>query len=392
MMHSMSEQPSVVVIGAGAIGLCTAFELHELGARDVTVVEKRHVASASSGLAVGIIETQYLDPVPIAIRAYSMRFFTRLESDAGLPITRNGYLRLGHLPADIEAFERSVAIQHDLGVADATVLDRDQISTLIPGMVCDDILGGLYGPSDGFVDPALTCTIIADLLRARGVTIAQQTELVGADVGSDGRHVLETTGGTLRCDHVVNAAGAWATPVGALLGTQVTVLPQRHQALFARLPKPFGYTMTSVMDYLPGSGRDGLYFRHDSPTAIVAGLHTEDALHGIVDPDRYRRGGDDLTYMSAVGEQLAERLPAFAEAGLDGVWSGIYPISPDGEPSIGPHPARPTVHAAFGGGGSGFQSAPGIGRSVAEWIVHGEPRTIPGVTALLPDRSHAEPA
>ncbi len=382
----MSEQPSIVVVGAGAIGLCTAFELHELGVRDVTVIEKRHVASASSGLAVGIIETQYLDPVPIAIRACSMEFFTRLEREAGLPITRNGYLRLGHAPADLEAFERSVAIQRDCGIPDATVLDRNEIAALVPGMVCDDVLGGLYGPSDGFVDPALTCTIIADLLRAKGVAIAQQTELVGAEAGADGRYVLETTGGTFRCDHVVNAAGAWATPVGALLGTRVTVLPQRHQALFARLPKPFGYTMTSVMDYIPGSGRDGLYFRHDSPTAIVAGLHTEDALHGIVDPDRYRRGGDDLAYMSAVGEQLAERLPAFAEAGLDGVWAGIYPISPDGEPSIGPHAERPTVHAAFGGGGSGFQSAPGIGRSVAEWIVHGEPRTVPGVRALLPDR------
>src|SRR4029077_15522133 len=81
------------------------------------------------------------------------------------------------------------------------------------------------------------------------------------------------------------------------------------------------------------------------------------------------------------------RLPAFAEAGLDGVWAGIYPISPDGEPSIGPHASRPTVHAAFGGGGAGFQSAPGIGRTVAEWIVHGEPRTAPGVRALLPDRA-----
>ena len=93
--------------------------------------------------------------------------------------------------------------------------------------------------------------------------------------------------------------------------------------------------------------------------------------------------------MSAVGEQLAERLPAFAEAGLDGVWAGIYPISPDGEPSIGPHAGRPSVLAAYGGGGSGFQSAPGIGRSVAEWIVHGEPRTIPGVRTLLPGRPSA---
>src|SRR3954469_10512705 len=101
----MTEPPSVVVVGAGAIGLCPAFELHELGVRDVTILEKRHVASASSGLAVGIIETQYLDPVPIAIRAYSMEFFSRLERDAGLPVTRNGYLRLGHAPADIASFE-----------------------------------------------------------------------------------------------------------------------------------------------------------------------------------------------------------------------------------------------------------------------------------------------
>src|SRR3954470_20195713 len=81
----MTEPPSVVVVGAGAIGLCTAFELHELGVRDITVLEKRHVASASSGLAVGIIETQYLDPVPIAIRVYSMEFFGRLEREAACP-------------------------------------------------------------------------------------------------------------------------------------------------------------------------------------------------------------------------------------------------------------------------------------------------------------------
>lgn len=382
----MTDQPSVVVVGAGAIGLCTAFELYELGVRDVTVLEKRHVASASSGLAVGIIETQYLDPVPIALRVCSMAFFARLEAEAGLPVTRNGYLRLAHDEAELAVFARSVAIQHELGVADATVLDRDAIAALVPDMVCDDIAGGLFGPSDGFVDPSLTCNLIAGLLRDRGVTIATLTELTGAETGADGRHVLTTTAGELRADHVVNAAGAWATPVGELLGAPAAVLPQRHQALFVRLQQPLAYVMPSVMDYLPGSGRDGLYFRHDTPTSLVAGLHTEDALHGIVDPDRYRRGGDDLAYMSAVGEQLAERLPAFAEAGLDGVWAGIYPISPDGEPSIGPYRDRPTVHAAFGGGGSGFQSAPGIGRTVAEWIVHGEPRSVAGIAELLPDR------
>jgi sarcosine oxidase subunit beta len=345
------------------------------------------VASASSGLAVGIIETQYLDPVPIAIRVYAMDFFARLEREAGLPITRNGYLRLAHRDEELQVFARSVELQRELGVSDATVLDRDAIAKLIPDMVCDDVVGGLYGPSDGFVDPALTCSLIADLARRKGITIAQQAELLGAGDAPGGGHVLQTTAGELRCDHVVNASGAWATPVGELLGAPANVRPERHQALFVRLEEPLDYVMTSVMDYVPGSGREGLYFRYDTPTSLVAGLHTEDPIQEVVDPDRYRRGGDDLTYMAAVGEQLAERLPAFAEAGLDGVWAGIYPISPDGEPSIGPYRDRPTVHAAFGGGGSGFQSAPGIGRSVAEWIVYGEPRTVPGVVELSPDRA-----
>jgi len=383
----MTDHPSVGVVGAGAIGLCTAFELQELGVRDVTVLEKRHVAGASSGLAVGIIETQYLDPVPIAIRVYAMEFFSRLEREAGLPVTRNGYLRLAHRDEELALFERSAELQRELGVPDATVLDPGAIATLIPDMVCDDVLGGLFGPSDGFIDPALTCNLIADLARRSGVTIAQQTELLGARDAPGGGHVLRTTAGELRCDHVVNASGAWATPVGELLAAPANVRPERHQALFVRLPEPLDYMMPSVMDYVPGSGREGLYFRYDTPVSLVAGLHTEDPIQEVVDPDRYRRGGDDLTYMAAVGEQLAERLPAFAEAGLDGVWAGIYPISPDGEPSIGPYRDRPTVHAAFGGGGSGFQSAPGIGRSVAEWIVHGEPRTVPGVAVLSPDRA-----
>ena len=213
----MSEQPSVVVVGAGAIGLCTAFELHELG---VARRDRDREAPRSERL-VRPRRRHHRDAVPRPGADRDPRLLDGVlrppRARAGLPITRNGYLRLGQA-SRLETFERSVEIQREHGVADATVLDRDQIAALVPDMVCDDILGGLYGPSDGFVDPALTCNILADLLRANGVTILQQTELVGADVDADGRHVLETTGGTLHCDHVVNAAGAWATPVGALLG------------------------------------------------------------------------------------------------------------------------------------------------------------------------------
>jgi glycine/D-amino acid oxidase-like deaminating enzyme len=222
-----------VVVGAGALGLCTAFEITELGLTDVVVLERDHVASASSGLSVGIVETQYLDPLAIELRVHSMRFFRRLETEAGLSITRNGYLRLGHSPADLAAFERSVEAQRDLGVADAAVLDQE--------------------------DCAGSCR--------------------------------------------TSSAATW-------------------------------------------------------PGACSA----------------------------RVAKRLAHRLPGLAGARLAGTWAGIYPVSPDGSPAVGPYRDRPSVVAALGKGVSGLQSSPAIGRIAAEWIVHGEPRTIPAADALLPDR------
>jgi sarcosine oxidase, subunit beta len=142
--------------------------------------------------------------------------------------------------------------------------------------------------------------------------------------------------------------------------------------------------MPSVMNYVPSSGGYGLYFRDDGPTRLVAGLHTEEPLHDVVDPDRWPRGNDH-DYIVEVATQLEHQLPRLADtAHLDGVWAGLYPISPDGKPTVGPYRDRPRVIAALGGGGSGFQSAPALGRLAADWVLNGEPHSIPGATALLP--------
>ena len=379
------EPMDVVVIGAGAVGLCTAFELTELGVYDVSVLERAQVASASSGLSVGIIETQYLDPLAIEVRVQSMKLFRRLESEHGLPITRNGYLRLGRTEADLDAFERSVEVQRELGVRDARVLDRDGLRRIVPDLECRDLAGGLLGPSDGYLDGHLYCNLLADLLRDRGVRVFRSTELVEASVAPNGRHALVTPRTTLECDVVVNAAGAWAGRVGELLGVPAQVLPQRHQALIAHLPQALDYLMPSVMDYIPASGELGLYFRHETASSLIAGLHTEEPLHDIVDPDDFGRSGEH-DFMDAVAQRLAHRLPRLTGARLAGLWAGLYPLSPDGAPVVGPYRDGPNIVAAFGAGGSGLQSSPALGRIAAEWIVYGECRTIPAAAQLVPDR------
>jgi sarcosine oxidase, subunit beta len=365
----------VVVVGAGALGLCTARELTNLGVTDVTVIDRSSVAGASSGLSVGIIETQYLDPLAIEIRVLAMNIFAGLERDHGLNITRNGYLRPARTEADLAAYEQSVALQHDLGVKDAKVLTPGEISGLVPDMKTDDFPGALFGPSDGYIDGHLYCSILAE-----GLDVRPNTRLLGYE-----RNRLQTSKGTLEADLVVNAAGGWAGRVGELLDAPVPILPQRHMALVAHLPRALDYVMPSVMDYIPATGDYGLYFRHESREHLIAGLHTEEAIHDLVDPDNFGRS-DELEYMDRVAEKFSQRLPGLADARLGNVWAGLYPISPDGLPIVGPFEGRDDVFAVAGAGGSGLQQSPALGRLAAEWIVHGEPRTITGASVLAPSR------
>jgi sarcosine oxidase subunit beta len=379
----VSALPSVVVVGAGALGLSTAHQLVGRGVTDVTVIERRHVASASSGLSVGIIETQYLDPLAIAIRVESMRSFSALEAAGSIEITRNGYLRLGHRDADMDAFAHSVEIQRGLGVADCRVLGRDDLRRLIPDLFVDDLAGGLFGPSDGYIDGHRYCQALAADVTARGGRVLQDTELVGCDAAPGDRLRLRTTRGDLECDIAVNAAGGWAGRVGEILGAPVTILPQRHQALIARLAAPLPYVMPSVMDYLPSSGAYGAYFRDEGPGRLVAGLHTEEVIHDLVDPDTVSRDTGS-EYVELVAERLAHRLPGQTDMVLGDVWAGIYPMRPDGKPVVGPHPGRRSVVIVAGAGGSGLQSSPALGSTAAEWILDGHPTTIPDAVVLRP--------
>jgi 3-oxoadipyl-CoA thiolase len=385
--------PSVCVVGAGALGLASALALARRGAASVTVIEARHLASGSSGLSVGIVETQYVQPLDIELRVRSMAHFDELEREHGLRIVRNGYLRLAHTQAALESFQESVRVQRALGVPDARVLDRTGIERLIPDMRADDVVGGLFGPRDGFLDGHLYCGLLAELALAHGVRMLVGHELAATTRAEHGWVLRAQRASapkadveTIHCDYVVVAAGAWAERVAALLGVPMTLLPQRHQAVVVHLPHALPYTMPSVMDYTPGSGASGVYFRHERPGQLIAGLHSEEAVAAVDDPDNYARGADE-DFLEEVAARLAARLPTLVASRLAQGWAGLYPVSPDGLPQVGPAPEQPSVILAAGAGGSGIQLSPVIGELVADWILDGEPRAVTGAERLLPGRA-----
>jgi len=208
---------------------------------------------------------------------------------------------------------------------------------------------------------------MGDLARRRGATIMQKAKLLGATSGSGGEFVLDTTRGQVTADVVVNAAGGWAGAVGDLVGAPVTLKPQRHQAITVTLSKPLGYVMPSVMDYVPGSGRAGLYFGHENETSLFAGLHTEETIHAAADPDTVSLNVDE-SFVEEIAGALAERLPHLEGAVLGRGWAGLYPMSFDQQPVVGPHPGNERVICALGAGGNCIQLAPAIGKTVAEYI------------------------
>jgi glycine/D-amino acid oxidase-like deaminating enzyme len=141
--------------------------------------------------------------------------------------------------------------------------------------------------------------------------------------------------------------------------------------------------MPSIMDYVPSSGGFGVYIRDDGPGRFIAGLHTEEVIHDIVDPDAVGRDSPD-EYVRLVAERLAQRLPSLLDMRLGDVWAGIYPMRPDGRPVVGPHPGRESVVTVAGAGGSGLQSSPALGRIASDWIVDGRPTTIPAAAVFRP--------
>jgi sarcosine oxidase subunit beta len=385
MSNGPGSPPAVGVIGAGVTGLSVANELVSRGVTDVTVIDSEYVASGSSGLSVGMIETQYLSRPDIELRALSLARFGEHEVLGELRIVRNGYLRVARTEDAISAFQDSVEIQRSLGI-EASVLGPDEIRDLVPDINTADLTAGLWGPNDGYIDGHLYATMLAERAQERGVTIQVKTEVLELGTGGRRRHRLSTSRGPLEFDVLVNAAGAWGQEVGARLGTQVWIRPQRHQAISVHVPVELQYMMPSLVDYVPGSGDEGLSIRHETYSHLLATLHSEESLIPDADPHRWHPGVDDA-FLEAVSEHLSHRLPGLADSRLGRGWAGLYPVSPDGQPQVGPSPEDETIFAALGVGGFGIQVAPAIGRLVAEWIVDGAPSCIADHELLLPGRS-----
>ncbi|HEX5714425.1 MAG TPA: FAD-dependent oxidoreductase [Solirubrobacterales bacterium] len=375
--------PSLAVIGAGVAGLSTALRAAELGCA-VTVLEREHPAAGSSGLSAGVYNINSTEPLQVEVRVQTRALLDKFERENGLPLARIGYVRLAKSEAHLKLFEEVLALQRELGVEPSWILSPAGLRELIPHLRSDDFLAAIYNPRDGHMDGPLLCGVLAERVEAAGATIRHRTPVVGYE-RANGRHRLLTGADPVEADVVVNAAGPWAMAVGELLGHPFPLINQVHEVIKVKLPEAVDYPLPILQEYIPGEEEAG-YFRGDGPGRMIAGMHTYAALEklGSADPDSYQRAVTWDTW-EAVARYVSGRLEVEG-LGFETGWCGLYPIGADGDYVVGPYAEDPSVIACGGFGGQGLTAGVSVGPLAAEWAVYGEPRSLPGAVAWLPDR------
>ncbi len=359
----MKQTADVVIIGGGCMGASVAFHLAKRGVTNVVLLERdAMLGSGSTGRNAGGVRHQFSSEANIRLSLESIRTLERFHDQVGTPIDfhQDGYLFLLSSPQSVATFRRNVDLQRACGV-DVEWLDAADAERLAPGLDADGVLGATFCQRDGIADPNGVTMGFAKAAQALGVEIARETEVTGIDVRSGRIEGVRTTQGRIATNVVVNAAGPHARQVGRLAGADVPVDPYRRHIFIAQdFTRPVPANRIMVIDF------DTTFYFHREGAGMLFGMG-----------DRHEPAGFDTTvrwdFLPEVIAVAMRRLPALEDASISHAWAGLYEMSPDGNPLIGPVPEVEGLFLINGFSGHGFQHSPAAGRILADIIAGQDP-------------------
>ena len=356
----------VIVVGAGIMGVSTAYHLARRRAGRVVVLERDEICSGSTALASGGIRHQYANRIGIELTRHSIETYERFEAEFGVDpnFRQHGYLILVTTEAEHAQAERNVALQRGLGV-DVRLLSPEETAERCPYLATADLRGATYSPRDGYADPYLATTAIAARARDLGVTIRTGCEVIGVARTPDRVEGVVTRDGPVSAPVVVIATGAWSGGVGRLAGVDVPVAPLRRSK-FITAPFPF--------EKIPAATP----FIIDPHLGISLRREGAGILLGI---GRREEAGSFSTALDwALAEPLVERAvhraPVLTDAQLMRTWTGLYEMTPDQTGIVSAVPGVAGLHVIAGFSGHGFMHGPIAGQLMAEMLVHGRAVTM----------------
>ncbi|MCF8483430.1 MAG: FAD-binding oxidoreductase [Rhodospirillum sp.] len=370
-------QADVVIIGGGVIGASIA---HFLAADpdwsgSVVVVERDPTfQNGSTARSAASIRQQFSTPENVRISLFGIDFLRNLadhlsvdgEPPPDISLHEGGYLLLAATPEGETVLRDNHAIQQAEG-ADIALVTPDEMSARFPWMRVDDLrLGALGLSGEGWFDAFSLLQGFRRKAKSNGVEHIHD-EVVGLNRQGDRiTGVALASGETIACGLVVNAAGPRSHLVTAMAGVDLPVRPRKRHV--------FVFTCPEIISNSPlVTDPSGLYFRPEGDR-FICGISPKE---GEPDPDCLDLEEDHSMFEDVHWPILAQRVPAFEAIRFAGAWAGHYSMNTvDANAILGPHPERPNMILVNGFSGHGLQQSPAVGRGIAEWIIHGEYRTL----------------
>ncbi len=370
----MNSHVRVAVIGGGVVGCSVLYHLTRLGWKDVLLIERSELTSGSTWHAAGGFHTLNADTNMAALQGYTIQLYRELEkiSDQSCGLHHVGGLTLATTPERMDYLKAARAKHRYMGL-ETEIVGPGEIAELSPITNTDGVIGALYDPLDGHLDPSGTTHAYAKAARLQGARISLRNRVIELNPRSDGSWEVVCEQGTFIAEHVVNAAGLWAREVGEMVGVYLPLHPMEHQYLVTDdIPEVYEHAkeLPHCMDpggesYLRQEGR-GLvigFYEQDCDPWAVRGTPWEFGQELL--PDNLDRIGDSL-------EAAYFRYPVLERAGIKRIINGPFTFAPDGNPLVGPVPGLKNFWSACAVM-AGFSQGGGVGLILAEWMVEGEP-------------------
>ena len=375
----MRTEARVVVIGGGVVGVSALYHLAKKGwGEDVVLLEKGELTSGSTWHAAGLLPLFNMSYSVGQVHKYSVALYRTLEEETGQNVgfRQVGNLRLAMNDDRMDEYYQYAATAKTIGI-DVRFLTPAEIRKLWPLCDIDGLVGGIFHPEDGYIQPADLTQALAKGARARGATVHRNTRVMAIEQSPSGAWRVRTDKGDILCEHVVSATGNFARQTGEMVGLDIPVIPVEHQYI---VTEPHPDLQRRKRDGLPEMGvlreSDGSWYLREENGGFLLGPYEKGAPCCYVDgPDpkaEYELFQEDIERLEPHIEAAMARVPAFGEVGIKQVYNGAIAYTPDGNPIIGP--AWDLDNFWLNEGHSfGITAAGGAGWQLAEWIVEGEP-------------------
>jgi sarcosine oxidase, subunit beta len=358
----------VVIIGGGIVGSSIAYHLTAAGCSNVLVLEREsHQGKGSTGKSMGGVRAQFSTAVNVQMSLYAIPFYAGFDERLGHPAgyRPQGYLFCATSEQHMAYLRANYEMQVSMGLRDARIVSGDEIRAQFPLLRGDDIVGGSFCATDGFVDPYSAMVGFMTWAADHGAKLWKNAEVRGIRRDARGVCEVETSRGTIATRVAVNCAGPWAASVARMVDVDLPVEPLRRMLVPTEPFDQFPHSAPMIIDM-----SNGFHFRPESLGFLLAWNDPEET-------PGYKTEFEP-SFIEKILTRAADRVPCFENLAVNPkrAWAGLYEMTPDHHPILGEAPGVPGFFLANGFSGHGVMHAPATGKILSDLILTGTCRLV----------------